>query len=296
MVIVFGSINLDLVARVAHIPTPGETIGACAFSTAPGGKGANQALAARDAGASVAMYGAVGNDSFAPEALANLDAAGVALDGVATVATATGIALINVDDRGENAITVVPGANAKARADAVPPHALAAGDTLLMQLEVPIAEIATLAERARASGVRVVLNAAPAVALPLSLLRCVDVLIVNESEATFYADLWKLQQVPESFISRMQEQFGVCTVLTLGARGALVSLDGQPSEVHPPAVAVVDTTGAGDAFAGALAAVLDRGDSLAAALVEALDAGARACTHRGAQRPRSADAPAKQLN
>ena len=127
MVVVFGSINLDLVARVACIPAPGETVAGRALASLPGGKGANQALAARVAGADVAMFGAVGADAFADAALVNLRGAGVDVAGVATVAAPTGVALINVADDGENAITVVPGANALARADAVPDGCLARG-------------------------------------------------------------------------------------------------------------------------------------------------------------------------
>ena len=165
MVVVFGSINLDLVARVARIPAPGETLSGSMFFTTPGGKGANQALAARRAGADVALYGAVGRDHFASAALANLAAAGVRLEGVTQVEAATGIALIHVDDRGENAITVVPGANALARAEHVPDHRLAPGNSLLLQLEVPVPEVEALAMRAHRAGARVVLNAAPAAPL-----------------------------------------------------------------------------------------------------------------------------------
>ena len=135
MVVVFGSINLDLVARVPRIPAPGETVAGLAFTTAPGGKGANQALAARQAGAQVALYGAVGRDAFADAALANLVADRVNLDGVARVSGATGVALISVDAQGENAIAVVAGANGLARADQVPAEALHEGTTVLMQLE-----------------------------------------------------------------------------------------------------------------------------------------------------------------
>ena len=165
MVVVFGSINLDLAARVASIPRPGETLLGTSFLTAPGGKGANQALAARRAGASVAMFGAVGRDAFAGHALANLATCGVDLSGVAPVDASTGVALITVDARGENAITVVAGANAHARASQVPEDCLSPNSTLLMQLEVPVGEVAALARRARARGMRVVLNGAPAAAL-----------------------------------------------------------------------------------------------------------------------------------
>jgi ribokinase len=284
MVVVFGSINLDLVARVARIPAPGETVAGRTLATLPGGKGANQALAARGAGAGVAMHGAVGADAFADAALANLHAAGVDLAGVATVAAPTGVALINVADDGENAITVVPGANALARAESVPDGSLARGVTLLMQLEVPVAEVAALAARAHARGASVVLNAAPAVALPEALLPALDVLIVNETEAAAYAAAWRLPAAPAAFIAAATERFGVRVVITLGARGAMTTGAGAIATMPPPRVAVVDTTGAGDAFAGALAAALDRGFDAAGAVAAGVAAGALACTHAGAQR------------
>ena len=284
MIVVFGSINLDLVARVARIPAPGETLAGTAFVTAPGGKGANQALAARQAGAYVALYGAVGHDDFARAALANLVAAGVDLSGVASVDAPTGVALINVDVHGENAITVVAGANAQARADQVPQDALGPGNTLLMQLETPIGEVSELAARARAAGARVVLNAAPASPLPDTLMRNVDILVVNEHEAASCAQALGLSPDPTTFLPRMRERFGTTVVLTLGKRGALAWIDDTVHEIAPPAVMVVDSTGAGDALTGALAAALDCGASLADALAAGVAAGAAVCTYRGAQR------------
>jgi ribokinase len=283
MVIVFGSINLDLVARVSRIPAPGETLSGSAFATLPGGKGANQALAARRAGAAVALYGAVGRDGFAKAALVNLAAAGVQLDGVMQTDLGTGVALIHVDDQGENAITVVPGANAQARASQVPDEQLTARATLLLQLEVPIAEVEALATRARRAGARVVLNAAPALRLPSALMRSLDVLVVNEHEASFYATALGSPDDPMTFVEFAQEQFGIAVVLTLGARGAITIVDGRHVRVDSPPVEVIDTTGAGDAFVGALVAALDRSASLADALADGVAAGAIACTHRGAQ-------------
>jgi ribokinase len=268
VVIVFGSINLDLVARVGRIPRPGETLLGTSFATAPGGKGANQALAARLAGAQVSMAGAVGRDAFADAALDNLVRSGVDLRAVARVEEPTGVALINVDAQGENAITVVPGANARARASQVAEDSLAPGNTLLMQLEVPIAEVSSLASRARSRGVRVVLNGAPAAALPDRLLADVDFLVVNEHE---HAICLGDRQVA-----------GV--VLTLGARGAQLDWQGESCHASPPAIDVVDTTGAGDALCGAFAAALDRGSTPADALRDGVRAGALACTHPGAQR------------
>lgn len=283
MVVVFGSINLDLVARVARIPAPGETLSGSTFATLPGGKGANQALAARRAGAEVALYGAVGRDSFASMALANLAAAGVRLDGVMPVETATGVALIHVDDRGENAITVIAGANAEARAAQVPDQLLGDGTTVLLQLEVPVTEIEALATRAQRAGARVVLNAAPAAHLPRALLTALDVLLVNEHEASFYASAWAAPADPIDFITYAREQFGIAVVITLGARGAVTIVDGQPVRSQPPAVDVIDSTGAGDTLVGTLGAALDRGASLPCALAEGVNAGALACTYHGAQ-------------
>lgn len=283
MVVVFGSINLDLVARVARIPAPGETLSGSTFATLPGGKGANQALAARRAGADVALYGAVGRDHFASAALANLVAAGVQLDGVAQVEIATGVALIHVDDRGENAITVVPGANGRARAAQVPDHRLAAGNTLLLQLEVPVTEVEALAMRAHRAGARVVLNAAPAVRLSPALLRSLDVLVVNEHEASTYAKALGAPDDPMGFVDYAREQFGIAVVLTLGARGAVTLINAQQVWLDSPRVEVIDSTGAGDALAGALVAALDRGASVPGALAEGVAAGAVACTYHGAQ-------------
>lgn len=280
MVRVFGSINVDLVARVAHLPRPGETVAGTAFALAAGGKGANQALAARQAGAQVALHGAVGTDTFAATALAGLAAAGVDLRGVARVPRPTGVALINVEAHGENAITVVAGANGEVRAARIADADLHAGTTVLLQLEVPLAEVAQVAQRARAGGARVVLNAAPASPVPDSLLECVDVFVVNENEAAFYAG-----GVTDAatFCAQWKERFGMTTVLTLGSRGAQAWTGGQLVHVAAPRVEVVDTTGAGDAFVGALAAALDEGSDLVAALRLGVAAGARACTWHGAQ-------------
>jgi len=170
MILVFGSINVDLTARVERFPRPGETIAGLSFAVVPGGKGANQALAARRAGSEVAMIGAVGTDTFVETALSGLRAAGIDLDGVRRIDGSTGIAVIIVDTRGQNSIVVVPGANGNVAAADVSDDALHPGATLVLQLEARLAEVATAAHRARARGARVVLNAAPAMALPATLL------------------------------------------------------------------------------------------------------------------------------
>src|SRR3954471_103186 len=184
MIVVFGSVNVDLVARVQQLPRAGETLAGRSFAMLPGGKGANQALAARRAGGDVTLFGCVGRDEAMDSiALRELVRDGVDLTGVRKIDAAPGVALIHVDDHGENCITVIAGANAHARASQVQDAMLTAGTTVLMQLEVPVHEVAALARHARQRGARVILNAAPAAMLPLELFDDVDVLVLNELEA-----------------------------------------------------------------------------------------------------------------
>ncbi|MEP7183960.1 MAG: ribokinase [Betaproteobacteria bacterium] len=283
MILVFGSINLDLVARVPRLPRPGETLAGEHFSAQPGGKGANQALAAQRAGGRVAMAGAVGNDAFATTALASLAAGGVDLALVRHVPAATGVALIHVDDSGENSITVIAGANAHADADDVPAALLRTGNTVLLQLEVPLPAVCTLARRAHEAGARVILNAAPANTLPPDIFEALDVLVVNELEADVIATTLGVPTLPEAFAAGVHRRFGFAVVVTLGAQGALAVAGGEWLRVPAPAVDVRDTTGAGDAFTGALAVALDRGDRWPQALAEGVAAGSLACTGEGAQ-------------
>lgn len=283
MVVVFGSINLDLVARVARLPRPGETLAGAGFATSPGGKGANQALAARRAGAVVAMFGAVGDDAFAAPALALLDAAGVDRAGVRATVAATGVALIHVDAAGQNAITVVPGANALARAADVPDAVLGPASMLMLQFETPHAESLALATRARARGARVVLNPAPAASLSPAWLSAIDVLIVNEIEAAEIARPLGLPVSPQEFAATLSARDGLMVVATLGRAGAFAAAAGIGYRLPALAVTARDTVGAGDAFAGALVAALDRGEAVDVALTHATAAGSIACTREGAQ-------------
>lgn len=284
MVIVFGSIAADLVCRCARLPRPGQTIPGTSFAEFPGGKGANQALAAARAGAPVALYGAVGHDTYAELALSLLRAGGVDLAGVRTVAGSTGIASITVTDDGENAIVVVAGANAHARAEQVPDARLRAADAwLVLQHECPPAANTALLARARACGARTLLNAAPARELRADELAGVDVLVVNESEAEALAARHGLPGAPEDFARALHARTGRTVVVTLGAAGALAMEGGVLSRQPASPVNVVDTTGAGDAFIGALAAELARGRSSTQALPYAVAAGSLACTRAGAQ-------------
>lgn len=281
MVVVFGSINVDLVAHVERIPVAGETLAGQSFRCVPGGKGANQALAAARAGAQVALFGAVGRDTFASGAVTNLETSGMDLTGVVAVDAATGIALIHVDARGENAITVVAGANALAAAAQVPDAVLESGTTLLLQLEVPVTELVQLCRRA--TGARIIVNAAPAVAMPEELLQRIDVLIVNETEAAAVGKAHELPDTPEAFALAAAARYGSVVVVTLGAKGALAVADGDRISIAAPSLHVVDTTGAGDAFAGAFAAALDRGSSLHTAMADGVAGGSLACAGHGAQ-------------
>lgn len=283
MIVVFGSVNLDLVARVERLPRPGETLAGNAFAMLPGGKGANQALAARRAGADVRLVATVGEDAFAAPALAQLEADGVDLGALRRVATPTGVALINVDAQGENAITVIAGANGCAQAQAIADELLHGGTTLLLQLEVPLDEVIAAAARARAHGARTMLNAAPIQALPDALLATLDVLVVNEHEAAALAATLGMPAAPGDFADAFHRRSGCATVVTLGGEGALAVADGRQLAVPAPTVKVVDTTGAGDAFCGALAGALDRGAAWPRALAEGVAGGALACTAPGAQ-------------
>ena len=187
MIVVFGSINIDLVTRATKIPLPGETVAGPSYEKIPGGKGANQALAARRAGAEVVLVGAVGQDDFAAQALSLLRADGVDLSHVATSDQATGAAFITVDPQGENAIVVAAGANHDTKAQQLADVALDAKTVLLLQREVPDAEGEAAARLAKAKGARVILNLAPAGAISQDYLRLLDVLILNEHEAVSLA-------------------------------------------------------------------------------------------------------------
>ena len=277
MITVFGSINLDLVFRGERLPGPGETVLADGLSLEPGGKGANQAVAAARDGAAVAMVGAVGSDALAGAALAGLEAAGVDVSRVARVPGATGAASVVVDAAGRNQIVVGPGANAAARADQVEDARLGPGCTVLLQMEVPYAEVAALVRRGR--GARFVLNLAPAGGLPMDVLRAVDVLVVNEAEAAWLAGSLGCG----AGAGALQAVVGGCVVRTLGEAGAEWAEPGASGAVPAHAVAVVDTVAAGDCFTGVLAAGLQRGLGMEAALRRASAAAGLCCTRAGSQ-------------
>ena len=284
---VVGSLNMDLVVRSPRIPKPGETIIGSEFRTVPGGKGANQAVAAARMGAQVSMVGRVGDDAFGGALLDNLGASAVDRAFVTRdPEAATGIALITVDDGGQNSIVVASGANMcllPADVDAAK-AAIAASDALLLQLESPPETVTRAAEVARAHGVRVVLNPAPARPIPAALLSLVDVLIPNESETAYLAGMEVRDQAQAEAAAHSLRDSGVGTVvLTLGERGAMLAWVGG-TELFPAFdVTPVDTTAAGDAFVAGFAVALAEGRSLAEAVRWGNAAGALATTKMGAQ-------------
>lgn len=274
MILVFGSINIDLLVPLPDLPRPGETVLGGDYRLLPGGKGANQALAARRAGAAVTMAGAVGNDGFAGPALELLKRDGVDLGLVRRVMRPTGCAAIMVGAAGENLIAVASGANAEVVAHAVPDDLLGPGTLVLCQMEVPVAETAMLIRRAAARGARSILNLAPAMPIDPNLLRDLDFLVANEAEAA------TLGGDPADVARRLRQGM----IVTRGAAGSTAFLAaGVRLDIPTLAVEAVDTTGAGDTFVGVLAAGLDQGLALDAALRRASAAAGLACLAHGAQ-------------
>ncbi len=289
MLMVFGSINMDISIPVPRLPRPGETMLGGPAVISPGGKGANQAHAAQRFGVATRLVGAVGDDAFASTALDALRLAGTDLQGVRYLpGCSTGLASISVARGGENCIVVAPGANALLRADWVDDAALAACNTLLLQLEAPAEESFALARRARQAGCRVLLNAAPwidDVSLPPGLF---DWLIVNEGElrsACLQLGLGGLAQDDAAApAARLAAVLGCRVFLTLGADGALTAdASGPCHRRRALRVNVLDTTGAGDTCAGVFAAALALGLPEPRALDHAVAAASLACTRRGAQ-------------
>lgn len=284
MVIVFGSINLDLVFRVPALPRPGETVAGPAYQCLPGGKGANQALAAARAGSVVVMAGAVGRDAFADLATAPLREAGVDLERLLACDAPTGCAAVCIDDAAENLIVVASGANALADQAGIEATLLGPGSVVVIQHEVPVPQSAALARRARAAGARVVWNAAPALPLDTATLACVDVLVVNRHEAeTMASDLGVGGASPQQLACALSDRCGFDVVITCGAAGSVAANALTVCEVPALKVAAVDTTGAGDAFVGVFASALERGADRAEALSLASVASALTCLAVGAQ-------------
>ena len=289
-IVVVGSINLDLVCTGKRIPAPGETVTGSTFRTFHGGKGANQAVAIARLGYPVAMIGKVGDDEFGPRLRQGLKNAGVDVQNVATAPdTSSGVALISVDTRGQNSITVVPGANGQLLPqdlDQCLPHIRAAG-MLLAQLEIPAQTVEHLAELAGRFNIPLMLDPAPARRLPRKLLRNVAYLTPNEAEACTLCGIPRndlLLAIANDCAQQLLAKGAKNVVVKLGRRGALLaSSDGLRASAPRFKVHAVDTTAAGDAFNGGLAVALSRGLGRTDALRFASAVGALSVTRHGAQ-------------
>lgn len=283
MIVVFGSTNLDQVGTVSRLPAPGETVAGGTFSMAPGGKGANQALAARRAGAKVLHVSAVGDDAFADMALKLLQEGGVDLSQMRKAQAATGIAMIFVDGAGENVIAVLPGANgtvSPADADAALGN-LSSSDTILVQQEIPQAATRRALEIARQKDTRSIINTAPFLSDTPEMAQLADIVVANETEFALLSGRG-IEDLDEAMDEWVQKT-GRTIVVTLGPDGArAVSPEGKFS-VPAYKVTPVDTVGAGDTFCGYLAASLDAGMDLEKAMRRAAVAGSLACLNPGAQ-------------
>ncbi len=275
-VVVVGSINMDLVVTTSHIPAPGETVLGGSFSTLPGGKGANQAVAAARAGAAVSMVGRLGPDAFGDALRAGLADEGVNVDNVGTCKhDPSGVALISVADNGENAIVVAPGANSMIRSvhvdDAAAAGLFVGAPVVLLQLEIPIDVMAHAAALAHDAGSIVILNPAPAKDLPPSLWSHVDVLIANETEIEQLGGIDALNALVSTVVA------------TLGADGIVVHHNGEARSIESLDVDVIDSTGAGDCFCGWFAAELAAGNDVFGAAALANVAAGLSVTRLGAR-------------
>lgn len=285
MIIVFGSLNLDMVMHVEKMPRSGDTILCPSYLIIPGGKGANQSVAARKAGASVKLFGKVGDDEFGRIILRSLNDSAVDIVGVSVdKKLSTGCAAICVDAHGENMITVASGANLNLKEAEIPDFLLGKGSTLLMQMETNVDENWKLIRRAKKFGARIILNLAPAYEIPHDILKYLDVLVLNQHEASTLGLYLGFEVISPSVVARrIAANYGITCIVTLGSQGAMACMPEGAWEVKALDIKPVDTTAAGDAFVGVFAASLDNNLDLPAALRRASVASGLACLHSGAQ-------------
>ena len=283
MITVFGSINVDVLMKVARLPRPGETVLCPDYTIAPGGKGANHACAASRAGGRVAMIGCVGNDSWTATAGRELTAAGVDVSAIHRTSLPTGCASVWIDQAGENSIVAAVGANADLRAAQVPDDDLGRDALVLLQMEAPAEENWALVERARGTGARIILNAAPAGPVPRLVLDRLHLLVMNATEASMVAHEAGIDAGldPLTLARQLSQRHSLTCIVTLGRYGAVASSRDGDWAVKALPVTPVDTTG--DGFVGVLAAALDAGGALPQALRRASVGAALACLTVGCQ-------------
>lgn len=283
-ILVIGSLNADLVVKSPRFPQPGETISGDDLQIIPGGKGANQAVAAARQGVQTAMVGRVGSDSFGPFLVDNLKSNHVDTSHVLKTDSATGTAIIVVDANGQNSIVLSPGANGMVTPADVDSASFLSSGLLMLQLEIPTPTVLRAAQRAREHGMQVILNPAPAKTLPAELLTNVDILIPNESELALLTGLPVNDVASAETAAKEILKQGVKTVIvTLGSKGALLVTNTQVKQVDTYKVNVVDTTAAGDAFIGGFASAILSGKSLENSVRYGCACGALATTKFGAQ-------------
>ncbi|MGF9565468.1 ribokinase [Neorhizobium sp. JUb45] len=286
MITVLGSINMDLIATTPRLPEPGETVAGTGFSTAAGGKGANQALAARRAGSSVHMAGSVGEDEFAGPALELLDEAGVDLSAVARSSEPTGTAQILVGGDGENMIVVVPGANGTIDDDQahIAVGTMRAGSLLMLQLEIPAASVERALLSARAQHIVSILNTAPLTPEAAELATLADIVVANETEFSLLIGRTITRaDEREAAMLEWHSIRGQALVVTLGGDGVIAVRNGMVHKAKGLDIVPVDTVGAGDTFCGYLVSGLEQGLDFPDALRRAAIAGSLACLKAGAQ-------------
>ncbi len=285
MIVVFGSLNMDMVMQVEKLPRPGDTVLCPSYRMVAGGKGANQAVAAVKAGSPVKLFGKIGNDEFGRIVLGSLQDSAVDLVGVGISKEAsTGCAAVCVDAQGENMITVASGANLAAREGEIPNFLLSKETTLLLQMETPAEENWKLIRRAKKFGARIILNLAPAQDIPPDIMQNLDVLVVNQNEAVLLALYLGFEIIsPTVVVKRLAASFGMTCIVTLGKQGSMACTPEGTWETKAMEIEAVDTTAAGDAFVGVLAASLDANMDLPLALRRASVASGLTCLNKGAQ-------------
>ena len=280
MILVFGSINADFFLNVKSLPRPGETVLCPSYTFYPGGKGANQAVAAARLGAEVMFAGSVGKDPYGGQVLKSLRDVGINLKRVNSRGTTTGTAFVVVAEDGENQIVVASGANLETCSNQIKDSDLSLCTHIVLQLEVPIKEIEDIIFRAKAAGCKIILNYAPANAIQPTAIECCDYLIMNEIEAN---SLFGQKKEVEEYAIKFSKRFDAECIITLGPKGSLLATREGLYKIDALEVEAIDTVGAGDMFVGAFSAGLFKGECTTSSLQRATVASGLACKFNGAQ-------------
>ena len=280
MILVFGSINADFFLNVKSLPRPGETVLCPSYTFYPGGKGANQAVAAARLGAEVMFAGSVGKDPYGGQVLKSLRDVGINLNRVNSKGTTTGTAFVVVEEDGENQIVVASGANLETCSNQIKDSDLSLCTHIVLQLEVPIKEIEDIIFRAKAAGCKIILNYAPANVIQPTAIECCDYLIMNEIEAN---SLFGQKKEVEEYAIKFSKRFDAECIITLGPKGSLLATKEGLYQIDALEVEAIDTVGAGDMFVGAFSAGLFKGECTTSSLQGATVASGLACKFKGAQ-------------